>query len=453
MAMKETPFWRQWAPWLAQHGWRVVHGFCGYLDLATELNRAAGTDLSHTAVHQKFLKLKGSGLPRLTREQAAALQRQAAPMAAAPDTPAPAGPVDTVQTEADRIAYRRDLLIERQALREVAGEKSFRAFLEVLLRDTAATFAAPPPYVATEPPLGATEETLVQWFSDWHAYEIVSPDRTRGFNAYNARIMGQRVRRVVETHLSIKARMERGGGWRFPRLVLGLNGDMMSGTIHEVERHGDAPNVVLAAYGTGIVLAQAIRDLAACYPAVEVFCSSGNHGRLPDARRVQQKDPLRSWDTLIYLIAREHLRALPNVRWYIPDSYSVAFEVEGWRFLQTHGHDVRSWNSIPFYGINRMMANLNALEASRGTPIHYAGLGHFHTLSSMEAAAAEYFVNGSLIGGTEFSVQGMGRSDAPKQWLLGVHPEHGVTHRWPILGAAEPDAAGYDVTPWKDLAA
>ena len=39
-------------------------------------------------------------------------------------------------------------------------------------------------------------------------------------------------------------RMERGGGWSFPRLVLGVNGDMMSGTIHEVERHSDAPNVI-----------------------------------------------------------------------------------------------------------------------------------------------------------------------------------------------------------------
>jgi len=368
-----------------------------------------------------------------------------------PEPPAPP-PRDPLEVEQERQERRRALLAEQRSLQAVAGERSFRAFVEQLLRDTIQPFPAVTPTPAPDCS-AATSESMVQTFSDWHAYEVVSSERVRGFNEYNADVMGRRVRRVVDAHRSIKARMERGGGWAFQRLVLGLNGDFMSGTIHEVERHSDAPNVVMAAYGTGLVLAQAIRDLAQDYPAVECFCSSGNHGRLPDARRMQQKDPTRSWDTLIYLIAREHLRATSHIRWFIPDSYSVAFEVEGWRFLQTHGHDVKSWNSIPFYGINRLMANLNALEASRGTPFHYALLGHFHNASNMEAASAEYFVNGSLIGGTEFSVQGMGRADTPKQMMLGVHPEHGVTHRWPLLAEVGPDDPSYDVTPWKDLSA
>jgi len=373
-----------------------------------------------------------------------------APPDVKPPVPPPTPPRDPLEVEQERQERRRDLLAEQRAVQAVAGERSFRAFVEGLLRDTITPFPAIDPTPAPDCS-AATLESMVQLFSDWHAYELVSAERVRGFNEYNADIMGRRVRRVVDAHRSIKARMERGGGWSFGRLVLGLNGDFMSGTIHEVERHSDAPNVVMAAYGTGLVLAQAIRDLAQDYPEVECFCSSGNHGRLPDARRMQQKDPTRSWDTLVYLIAREHLRQTSHIRWYIPDSYSVAFEVEGWRFLQTHGHDVKSWNSIPFYGINRMMANLNALEASRGTPVHYALLGHFHTASSMEAASAEYFVNGSLIGGTEFSVQGLGKADTPKQMMLGVHPEHGVTHRWPLLGRVGPDDPGYDVTPWKDL--
>jgi hypothetical protein len=369
-----------------------------------------------------------------------------------PPPPEPAPARDPSEVAAEKASRRRDLLVEQRALKDVAGERSFRAFLEGLLRDAIQPWDPPdlPPVPVID---GATQETVIQKLSDWHAYEIVTAARTRGFNAYDAATMGRRVKRIVDAHRSIKARMERGGGWQFRNLVLGLNGDFMSGTIHEVERHSDAPNVVMAAYGTGLVLAQAIRELAQDYQSVECFCSSGNHGRLPDARRVQQKDPTRNWDTLVYLFAREHLRQWEHVHWYVPDSYSVAFEVEGWRFLQTHGHDVKSWNSIPFYGINRMMANLNALEASRGTPIHYALLGHFHASSSMEAAAAEYFVNGSLIGGTEFSVQGLGRSDQPKQWMLGVHPDHGVTHRWPLLGRCPDDAPGYDVTPWKDLSA
>ncbi len=64
-------------------------------------------------------------------------------------------------------------------------------------------------------------------------------------------------------------------------------------------------------------------------------------------------------------------------------------------------------------------------------------IGHFHTATSMPSATGEVFVNGSLIGGTEYSVNALGKSDRPTQWLLGVHEEHGVTHRWPVY----PDVA------------
>lgn len=433
MAGLESGFWAERKADLWAWGHRATAREITWAEVARHFGKSTGS------VRMKFRELLSTNGP----------VAPAAPDPRLPDPPKPPAPDPLIAAE-EQASRRREVLLEQRALKDVAGERSFRAYLEAILRDTIQPWPAPD---LSPAPLieGATAETIVQKFSDWHAYEIVSAARTRGFNAYDAATMGRRVKQVVEAHRSIKARMERGGGWHFRKLILGLNGDFMSGTIHEVERHSDAPNVVMAAYGTGLVLAQAIRDLAQDYAEVECFCSSGNHGRLPDARRMQQKDPTRSWDTLIYLFAREHLRQWGHVKWFIPDSYSVAFEVEGWRFLQTHGHDVKSWNSIPFYGINRMLANLNALEASRGTPIHYALLGHFHSSSSMDAACAEYFINGSLIGGTEFSVQGLGKADNPKQVMLGVHPEHGVTHRWPLLGTCPDDAPGYDVTPWVDL--
>ena len=39
--------------------------------------------------------------------------------------------------------------------------------------------------------------------------------------------------------------------------------------------------------------------------------------------------------------------------------------------------------------------------------------------------------------GTEFSVNSLGKSDKPKQWLLGVHQEHGITHRWQVVPTIE----------------
>lgn len=358
-------------------------------------------------------------------------------------------PPDPVVEEQERLNRRRQLSEERDLLKAVAGERSLRAFLESLVRDTAQRFDPPPRYKPPASVPGAVEETLVLMLSDWHAYEEVKAERTRGFNAYDAATFGRRVKRVVDAAISIKQRMERGKGWRFPRLIVSENGDLISGTIHELERHSDAPGVVHAAFGCARVLGQAIRDLSAHFVDVEVFCTPGNHGRFGDAKRMQQKDPWRSWDTLIALFAREKLDDCPNVRWHIPDAYSVAFDVYGWRFLQTHGHDVKSWNSIPWYGLNRLVGNINALESARGAVINHYLFGHFHTAASLPHAAGESFINGSLIGANEFAINALGKADKPCQWLLGVHPEHGVTHRWPLIALAEPDAEGYNVKPWE----
>ena len=355
----------------------------------------------------------------------------------------PAEPVDPIEAERQRLERIRAAKEERDLLRDVAGEQNLRARLESLVRATAQTFAPPPPYTPFRPKGKiTTTNSVVQMFSDWHAGEVVQAEGVRGFNAYDKDVFRERVARIVDAHLMVKRQREAGGGYMHDRLVIAAIGDMVSGTIHELEKGSDHENVVWAVYDCGLVMAEAVRRLAAEYPTVEIIGTSGNHGRLPDARKVQQKEPTRSWDTVVYLFAREHLRQLKNLTWYFPNSYSAAFDVCGWRFLQTHGHDVKSWNSVPWYGLNRLVANINALEAGRGTPVHYWLFAHFHNPSSLPHATGESFINGSLIGGTELSLNALGKSDRPTQWMLFVHPQHGLTTREPLY--AEPPLARRD---------
>lgn len=360
----------------------------------------------------------------------------------------PEKPADPIEAERAKIDQRRDRRREQDLIQQIAREQSFRAFLEDLMREVAPRIAPPPPY---RPPsrtaADASHETLLTLWSDWHAYETVKAERVFGLNQFDGPTMARRVKALVDSSLAIKNRMER-GGWLFKRLVVGCNGDFVSGTIHEVERHSDAPSVIHAVYGTGLTLAAALRDLSPCFEQIDVYCTSGNHGRLPDARRMQQKDPARNWDTAIYLYAKTALRDVPNIRFHIPESYAVIYNVEGWNFLQTHGHDVKSWNSIPYYGIDRYGRNINALLTANATPIHYFLISHFHSLGGTPAAGGETFINGSLIGGTEFSVNALGKSDMPKQWLFGVHRKYGVASRWPIV--AEGGEASYPAFPWEN---
>ncbi|MES2208575.1 MAG: hypothetical protein V4515_00065 [Chloroflexota bacterium] len=398
-------------------------------------------------------KLSAAGKPiaeiaRLTGCDRATVRKYAKPCGGGATAKPAAVPVDPLKDAEARRAHARELSREREQLQAVAGERSFRAYLDRLVRDVAPRLDPPPRFREAKSGGEAVEETLLLLLSDWHAYEQVRPERVLGLNEYNAAICARRAWRVVNSARSIAAKM-RAGGWRFPRLVVAANGDMISGTIHEVEKHNDAPSVIQAAIGCGLLLAEGLRDLAASFEEVTVYGTSGNHGRLPDHKRVSQKDPTRSWDYLIYSIARQALADVPAVKFVLPESYSVVYPVEGWQVYQGHGHDIKSWQSIPFYGISRTATGLNALRVAAGSPIHYFLFSHFHNPGSICAPGSEYFVNGSLIGGTEFSVNGLGRCDRPSQWLLGFHKDHGITHRWPLYADGPGPEGSYTARPWE----
>lgn len=124
--------------------------------------------------------------------------------------------VDPVEDAAAKLAQHRERLRERSVINELAGERSFRALLEKLARDTVPALAPPPPYRPIKTNAKPSTETLVQMLSDFHAYETVKPSRVRDFNAYNAAIFGLRARGVVENHIAIKRKLEAGEGGASP---------------------------------------------------------------------------------------------------------------------------------------------------------------------------------------------------------------------------------------------
>ncbi len=360
-------------------------------------------------------------------------------------------PEDPIATERERQDRVRGLRHERELVKDIAGEQSLRAYLTALIRDVVEPIAPPPPLPSLPPSKGASVETMVLCLSDWHAYEVVKRERVQNMNQYDAPTFARRAKRVVSEAVKIKDRMEAGGGWRVPKCVVSLNGDFVSGTIHEVERHSDAPDVIRAVYGCAVTLSLALRDLAPHFDLVECFATSGNHGRLPDARKMQAKDPCRNWDTMIYLIAEAMLRDVPTIKFYIPDSYVCSFDIGSKRFVQYHGHSIKSWNSIPHYGISRWTRNVQALRSLTGENVHYWLLAHFHADSSMPAPGGKTYINGSLIGGTEFSINELGACDPPCQKMFFVSDPIGVNSEWTLYGevAGEKPGASYPVCPWE----
>jgi hypothetical protein len=322
-------------------------------------------------LQDRITKLRGDGLSKSAVARELRLDR---------DTVRKYWGAEGAPSKFDPVAAARRKAQEREqsaAIAEAVKEQAFRDVLRELVTSQAPAVEPPPRYKPPKPPKDAAVETLVLHLSDWHANEIVRAENTFGLNEVNREVTLRRVAKIVRSVLNIKARLEL-GGYRFPRLVIACNGDMVPGTIHEAERHTDGANAVRTALDVGQLLATAIRDLSGGFEQVYAFGTSGNHGRLPDARKVQFKEPSRSWDYLVYQYAAAMLRDCGNVQFEIPDAWAVMYEVEGKLFYQGHGHFIKSWNSIPFYGITRMTSKLGAVLATHFRPVDYWLFGHFH---------------------------------------------------------------------------
>ena len=349
-------------------------------------------------------------------------------------------PTETPEERTQRI---RDLRQEREALKAVAGEKSFRAFLDTLVADAAAPFkkvSPAPPARAKKSAKQSTRFPLLH-LSDWHFEEIVKPAAVMGLNEYDATIAARRVYRVVHAFLDWQ-RTQQAGGNVMPEVVVALNGDFLTGVLHGLERHSSAPNVVRATLACGRLIALALRDLAANFSSVRVYGTVGNHGRLPDDKKMPTKDPSRSFDYIAYAVARELLRDTPHVTFELPDSYGAVYAVAGHTVYQGHGNFVKQQMGIVGYGMRRFVANLAANMGAAGHSLKYAFFGHFHQASSAEFAGCTAFIGPSLIGTQEYGFLSGGSVNRAAQQAFVFDRELGHVSTETLYG----DGPGYDGT-------
>lgn len=354
-----------------------------------------------------------------------------------------AAPKDPLRDAEERRARTRELAREREQLEAVAGEKSFRAFLAGLIRDAAGEPFDPP--VPPKKPAPAGRKKHLRFpllhLSDWHFEEVVKPAAVMNLNEYDATVACRRVYRVVQAFRDW-CRTQQAGGVSMPELVVALNGDFLTGTLHGLERHSSAPNVVRATLACGRLIALALRDLAGAFKSVRVVGTVGNHGRLPDDKKVPTKDPTRSFDYMAYAVARELLREARHVTWDLPDSYGAVYPVGGHTVYQGHGNFLKQSLGIIGYGARRFVSNLAANLGAAGQQLKYAVFGHFHQASSAEFAGVTAFIGPSLIGTQEHGFLSGGNINRPAQHCFVFDRDLGHTSTEIIYA----DGKGYEGT-------
>lgn len=337
------------------------------------------------------------------------------------------------QRERDRTkAHEREYV-------EALKEHSFRKFLTELVRDNVRPLDKP----AYKPPRKASKSGHKRYplltLNDWHFEEKVNPEGVLGLNEYSIATACRRVHRIVNACIAWKVDMESGGQYVMPELVIAGLGDMVTGTLHNLEKHSGAPNIVRAALACGDLFALAISDLAGEFGKVTVHGVSGNHGRLPDDRKVPTKDPTRSWDYLVYATAARRLAHDDRVTFNIPNGYGHLFHVGSHHCYMAHGNFIPNNLGVVGYGVRRFAASLGSNLSAAGKPLKYCFFGHWHSAHGSEFAGMECFIAPSLIGTQEYSFLQGGSVNRPAQSLFVFGEEHGLLSQERLYG----DGKGY----------
>ena len=270
-------------------------------------------------------------------------------------------------------------------------------------------------------------EDLCLHLSDEHADQIVLPHRVNGLENYNFKVVMARAERLVQVLLDYSQKTL--VNYTFENLYIFANGDHVNGEIHDSTNQSEYRNAFRNTLAVGQLHALMIRDLAPHFKKVFVIYTAGNHGR-----RSRKKDYTGAWDNWDYLVGEyaKQCTTAENVEFIIPDSWSVNVDIRGWVFNIQHGDDVKSWNSIPFYGLERQSRRLMALEAAQNRQVHYFVRGHFHQLGSISHPGGEMLLNGAWKATDEWALGALGAYGKPTQLMHGVHEKYGVTWRLPI---------------------
>ncbi len=287
---------------------------------------------------------------------------------------------------------------------------------------------------------GKIWESCVLHLSDEHADTIVLPHQVSGLERYNFKVALRRAEELVSTVIDFTQKTL--SNYHFSTLWIFANGDHVSGEIHNAADHSEYRNMFKNSLAVGQMHSLMFRDLAKHFPSIKVLYLSGNHGR-----RTLKKDyhnPHDNWDYLVAKVAELHCTDLTNVEFLIPDSFSANVNIEGHGFCVSHGDDIRSWNSIPWYGIERKTRRLLALNAAVDRKVKYYCFGHFHNPASQSSLNGEVMINGSWVATDPYAINSLSVFNEPSQWLHGVHHKNGISWRLNVSLRSEREHLGPD---------
>jgi hypothetical protein len=285
-----------------------------------------------------------------------------------------------------------------------------------------AAAGAPPEWMRPKKKPKPGAATACLQLSDLHLDETVDPAQVGGLGAYSRAIAEMRLRRWADKACEMGERHRH----EWDGSVVFLDGDLVSGSIHEELVETNADHLPGTMVHWAPLLAAALRQVADFYGRVHVPAVVGNHGRLTQKKQAKGRGR-NSWDWLLAQMVHAHLKGDERITFDIAEGSYLLVPIYKDFVYETHGDEAgggSGWSGVwtPLMTIHRKGCEL---AAAHGIRIAYSVVGHWHR--SVLAHSQGISCNGAMKGVDEWTMSMRFKPETPSQnWFVHT-PERGVT--------------------------
>jgi predicted phosphodiesterase len=274
--------------------------------------------------------------------------------------------------------------------------------------DPKRAMTAPQPRYRSKP----LEQEAVLLISDTHAGKL-TPD-------YNISVFKERIENIVKNALEVILLEKK--SYKIDVLNVFMLGDLVDGSrIYKNQQfHQDKNAFDQVVIATG-VFEEMVLGLLPYFKKVKLWCVKGNHGRV-----AFEEHEKVNYDMFLYAMMRERFKEYVkhgNLEMTIAEDedYNLAVNITGTSFLLSHGEETKSHLAIPYYGLERDAASLNALY--RNT-FDILCIGHFHTNAILSWQDKKMMICGTTVTQDLFGKKVVKRLPGNKFYLFGINPKH-----------------------------
>jgi predicted phosphodiesterase len=212
-------------------------------------------------------------------------------------------------------------------------------------------------------------------------------------------------------------------GYQFDELVVCLLGDINDGSeIYATQPHHQAiTNVEQQAEDISTILADWFKRQvkSGAWPKIRVECVPGNHGRAG-----KHAHEAASWDIVTYKYLRNKLPSSCPLHLGKKNVFLRNIKIKRHNFLLYHGHEIKTFGNIPWYGMLLRTARWNLSSLS---PFRAVLFGHWHTFGAWQFNQVTALASGTLITDDDWALQSLGWESANKWWMFGVSDKRPIT--------------------------